>query len=144
MLDDVRYALRGFRKTPAFTAVALLTLTLAIGANTALFSLLNALALRDLLREIGIRIALAADPFRVMTEVVRDGLAVTLGGVVVGFAAALGTSVLVKSLLFGISNHDPVTLLAAPTSLIVITIAACLLPAARAARVDPILALRAE
>jgi len=144
VLDDVRYALRGFRKTPAFTAVALLTLTLAIGANTALFSLLNALALRDLLREIGIRIALAADPFRVMTEVVRDGLAVTLGGVVVGFAAALGTSVLVKSLLFGISNHDPVTLLAAPTSLIVITIAACLLPAARAARVDPILALRAE
>jgi putative ABC transport system permease protein len=95
-------------------------------------------------REIGIRVALGAEPLRVMTEVVRDGLAVTLGGVVVGFAAALGTSVLVKSLLFGISHHDPVTLLAAPTSLIVITIAACLLPAARAARVDPMLALRAE
>jgi len=46
--QDVRYALRSYRKTPAFTAVALVTLTLAIGANTAVFSLLNALVLRDL------------------------------------------------------------------------------------------------
>jgi len=48
VLDDARDALRGFRKTPVFTAVAILTLTLAIGANTALFSLLDALVLRDL------------------------------------------------------------------------------------------------
>src|SRR5262245_31062719 len=48
VLDDVRDALRGFRRTPVFTVVALLTLTLAIGANTALFSLLNALLLRNL------------------------------------------------------------------------------------------------
>lgn len=48
MLHDLRYALRGFRKTPVFTVVAILTLTLAIGANTALFTLLNALWLREL------------------------------------------------------------------------------------------------
>jgi ABC-type antimicrobial peptide transport system permease subunit len=95
-------------------------------------------------REIGIRVALGAEPVRVMTAVIRDGLAVTVGGIAVGFLAALGTSVLVKSLLFGITNHDPLTLFAAPTSLIVITVLACLRPAARAARVDPTLALRAE
>jgi ABC-type antimicrobial peptide transport system permease subunit len=72
------------------------------------------------------------------------GLAVTLGGVALGFVAALGAVQLVKSLLFGITAHDPVTLVAAPASLIVITVVACLLPAARAARVDPMLALRAE
>jgi len=95
-------------------------------------------------REIGIRVALGAAPRRVMAGVVRDGLAVTLGGVALGFVAALGAVRLVKSLLFGITTHDPVTLLVAPTSLIVITVVACLLPAARAARVDPMLALRAE
>jgi predicted permease len=95
-------------------------------------------------REIGIRMALGAEPLRVMSGVVRDGLTVTLGGAVLGLAAALGTVQLVKSQLFGITPHDPVTLLAAPSSLIVITILACLLPAARAARVDPMLALRAE
>jgi len=76
--------------------------------------------------------------------VILDGLTVTLGGVGIGFFAALATSVLVTSLLFGISNHDPVTLFVAPTSLIVITVAACLLAAARASRVDPRLALHAE
>src|SRR5215207_2315914 len=48
LIHDVRLALRGFWKTPVFTAGAVLTLTLAIGANTAIFSLLNALVLRDL------------------------------------------------------------------------------------------------
>src|SRR5262249_36573919 len=95
-------------------------------------------------REIGIRMALGAEPIRVMGGVVRDGLAVTLAGAALGFAAALGTVQLVKSLLFGITPHDPLTLIAAASSLIVITILASLLPAARAARIDPMLALRAE
>ena len=125
-------ALAGF-----FGAVALLL------AAVGLYGLMS-YSVTQRRREIGIRVALGAEPFRVMTGVVRDGLAVTLGGVVVGFVAALGTSQLVKSILFGITPHDPVTLLAAPTSLIVITVVACFLPAARAARVDPMLALRAE
>jgi putative ABC transport system permease protein len=95
-------------------------------------------------REISIRVALGADPRRVMTGIVGDGLMVTLVGVAAGFAAALATVQLVKSLLFGITVYDPATLLAAPTSLIVIAVIACLFPAARAARVDPALALRAE
>src|SRR5262249_7301609 len=61
-------------------------------------------------REIGIRVALGADTRRVMTEVVKDGVSVTLAGAAVGFAAALGSVQLVKALLFGVAPHDPVTL----------------------------------
>jgi predicted permease len=95
-------------------------------------------------REIGIRVALGAEPRRVMADVVRDSVAVALGGVAIGFVAALATVQLVKSLLFGVTPHDPVTLFVAPASLIAIAIAASMLPAARAARVDPMVALRAE
>jgi predicted permease len=95
-------------------------------------------------REIGIRVALGAAPRRVMREVVRDGLAVTLTGVAAGFAAALATVQLVRSLLFGVTPHDPLTLVAAPASLVAVAMVACLLPAARAARVDPMIALRTE
>jgi putative ABC transport system permease protein len=95
-------------------------------------------------REIGIRMALGAEPLRVMRGVVKDGLAVTLTGAALGLGAALGTVQLVKSLLFGITPRDPLTFVTALSSLIVITILASLLPAARAARVDPMLALRAE
>jgi ABC-type antimicrobial peptide transport system permease subunit len=95
-------------------------------------------------REIGIRVALGAEPGRVVREVLRDGLALTLSGVTAGFAAALATVHLVKSLLFGVVPHDPVTLLTAPATLIIVAIVACLLPAARAARIDPMMALRSE
>jgi predicted permease len=105
---------------------------------------LMAYAVAQRQREIGIKVALGAEPSRVMTEVVRDGLAVTLTGVAAGFAVALATVQLVRSLLFGVTPHDPLTLLAAPASLIVVAVVACLLPAARAARVDPMIALRAE
>jgi ABC-type antimicrobial peptide transport system permease subunit len=66
---------------------------------------------------------------------------VTLIGVAAGLAVAMAAVQLVQSLLFGVDPHDPLT---APASLIVVAVAACLLPAARAARVDPMIALRAE
>jgi ABC-type antimicrobial peptide transport system permease subunit len=69
---------------------------------------------------------------------------VTLIGVAAGLAVAMAAVQLVQSLLFGVDPHDPLTLLAAPAWLIVVAVAACLLPAARAARVDPMIALRAE
>ena len=128
-----------------------MTATLA-GFFGALALLLSAIGLYGLMaysvaqrqREIGIRVALGAEPRRVMTEVVRDGLAVTGLGIAAGGAAALGTVQLVRSLLFGITPHDPLTLLAAPALLVLVALTACLLPAARAARTDPMVALRAE
>ena len=95
-------------------------------------------------REIGIRMALGADTARVVRDVIRDGLAVSVGGVGIGFAAALAATQVVKSLLFGVTPHDPLTLLAAPTLLVGITIIASAVPAMRAARVDPMVVLRAE
>jgi ABC-type antimicrobial peptide transport system permease subunit len=71
-------------------------------------------------------------------------VSVTLAGAAVGFAAALASVQLVKTLLYGIAPHDPITLIAAPLSLLLIAALACAIPALRAARVDPIVALRAE
>jgi ABC-type antimicrobial peptide transport system permease subunit len=80
----------------------------------------------------------------VTAEVLRDGLRITLTGVGVGFAAALASVQLVKSLLFGITPYDPLTASIAPIALVIVATLACLLPALRASRVDPIVALRAD
>jgi putative ABC transport system permease protein len=79
-----------------------------------------------------------------MRDVIRDGLAVSLGGVAIGLAAALAGTQLVKSLLFGVTPRDPMTMLATTTLLVAIAIVASVVPAIRAARVDPMVALRAE
>jgi ABC-type antimicrobial peptide transport system permease subunit len=77
-------------------------------------------------------------------DVIRDGLAVSLAGVGIGLAGALATTQLVKSLLFGVTPRDPLTMLVAPALLVAITIIASVVPSIRAARVDPMTALRAE
>ncbi len=95
-------------------------------------------------REIGIRMALGADAGRVIGRVVGDAVTITAVGVLVGGAAALATAQLLRALLFGVTMYDAVTMIAAPALLLMTAIAACLEPAARAARVDPVLTLRAE
>ena len=95
-------------------------------------------------REIGVRVALGARPRDVSRLVVGQGIAVTLGGVVVGVLAALGLTRYLGSLLFGVKSSDPVTFAAAVVLLLVIAVLASYLPARRAARVDPMVALRYE
>ena len=95
-------------------------------------------------REIGIRMALGADSWRVMAGVVRGAVQITTVGVLVRRAAALAAAQVLRTLLFGVTTYDPVTMIAAPALLLVIALVACLEPAARAARVDPIQTLRAE
>jgi predicted permease len=95
-------------------------------------------------REIGIRMALGADARRVMVRVVGDAVQITAVGVLVGGAAALAAAQVLRTLLFGVTTYDPVTMITAPALLLMTAIVACLAPAARAARVDPILTLRAE
>ncbi len=92
-------------------------------------------------REIGIRMALGADAGRVMVGVVGDAVQITGVGVLVGGAAALATAQLLRTLLFGVTTYDAVTMITAPALLLMTAIAACLGPAAR---VDPMLTLRAE
>ncbi len=95
-------------------------------------------------REIGIRMALGADAGRVMAGVMGDAVQITVAGVLVGGAVALAAAQLLRTLLFGVTTYDAVTMMAAPALLLITAIAACLEPAARAARLDPMLTLRAE
>jgi predicted permease len=112
-------------------------------AGVGLFGLMS-YAVAQRRREIGIRMALGADRGRVVREVVGDGLTVTLAGLAVGVVAALATVRVVKTLLFGVTPEDPLTLAVVTTSLVAIAVLACSVPASRAARVDPMIALRGE
>jgi putative ABC transport system permease protein len=105
---------------------------------------LMAYAVAQRQREIGIRVALGAGRARVMRDVVVDGLSVALGGVAIGTMASLAATQLVKSLLFGVTPRDPLTLAAAPALVVAVAVLASLVPAIRATRVDPMIALRAE
>jgi predicted permease len=93
-------------------------------------------------REIGIRVALGAQPGALRWLFVRYGLALAGAGAVTGLAAAAGLTRLMKSVLFGISPIDPVTYAAVPLVLIAATVLASYLPARRAAAVDPVETLR--
>jgi predicted permease len=95
-------------------------------------------------REIGIRIALGATPGAVVGMIVRHGMGVALAGASAGIVAALALSRLIESLLFGVPGTDPLTLAVVAVVLLAISFSACYVPALRAARIDPIGALRAE
>ncbi len=93
-------------------------------------------------RELGIRLALGATAREVRGMVFLQGIVLTAVGVVVGIAAAFGLSRLIANLLFEMSPNDPVTFVAIPLVLIAVAALAIYLPARRASRVDPVIALR--
>ncbi len=94
------------------------------------------------IREMGVRVALGATPGSILRLVVGRGLAMTLAGVVVGLVAAAGLTRLMSGLLFGVSAIDPWTFALTVPVLCLVAAAACYLPARRASRVDPLIALR--
>jgi hypothetical protein len=220
---DVRFAMRTLLRTPGFTVVAVATLALGIGANTAIFSVINAVLLRPLpypeaerlvfltewseqvpemsfsvanlkdLRDQGtvfesivgsngqnfilsavggeaaaiepervngrqitsgafatlgrppiLRMALGAEREHVLRMVLRNGTVLALSGIVIGLAASFALARLVAALLFETSTADPPTFSVVPLLLFAIALLASYLPARRAARVDPMAALRYE
>ena len=94
--------------------------------------------------EIGIRMALGARTRDVLRLVLASGLRLTLLGVAIGAALALGLGRLLSTLLFGVSAKDPLTFVAVAAVLTVVALAACYIPARRAMRIDPMVALRYE
>lgn len=95
-------------------------------------------------QEIGIRMALGAQARKVPWLILRQGLVWIGIGLALGFTAALALTRVMESLLFGVGARDPVTFVAVAVVLSAVAVAACLLPARRAARVDPMVALRYE
>jgi putative ABC transport system permease protein len=95
-------------------------------------------------REIGVRMALGAQRADVMRLILGEGAKMALIGVTVGLGAALGLIQLIANQLFGVSAHDPLTFIAGAILLGLVALLACYVPARRAVRVDPMIALRYE
>jgi putative ABC transport system permease protein len=117
----------------------LATLLAAVG----IFGVMNySVTLRT--REIGLRMALGAQPARVLMLVLKQGLLLTLVGVGIGLAVALALTRVMSSLLFGVNATDPATFVAIVPLLTAVSLLACYIPARRATRIDPLVALRYE
>jgi putative ABC transport system permease protein len=198
LLQDDRYAWRSMRRQPAFVALAVGTLALGIGANAAIFSVVNAVLLRphgdvpvrtstmnDALSisvarprfrtmligvfaffalalaiagvygvmtyavsrrtsEIGVRMAIGAASTDILKLVMAQGLRLALTGIAIGCALAYALAQLLRGMLFAVAPADPVVFVAVPIALPATVAAATAVPALRAARVNPMQALRAE
>ena len=95
-------------------------------------------------REIGLRMALGAQPIQVFSQVVRYGASMALIGVVAGLAMALGLSRFMTATVLGIPARDPLTFAIVPLGLLAVAAAATIVAARRAVRIDPVAALRDE
>ena len=95
-------------------------------------------------REIGSRMALGARAADVLKLIVRNGMGPVLLGVALGLAGAIGLTRLTVSLLFGVTPTDAVTLATVTVGLVLVALIACCIPARRATKVDPLVALRYE
>jgi ABC-type antimicrobial peptide transport system permease subunit len=95
-------------------------------------------------QEIGIRLALGAQVRQVKNMVVGQGMLLALAGVVLGVGAAFWLARFISTFLFGVSTRDPLVFIGVPALLTLVALVAVWLPARRASRVDPIIALRYE
>jgi len=121
----------------AFAAIALFLAALGIYGVLAYF-------VSQRSRELGIRLALGAKPKALFAMVVAQGMRPVAAGAIVGLAAAMGVTTVMRALLFEVTPLDPATYVAATIALGTIALAACAVPAIRATRVDPLVALRTE
>ena len=128
------------------------TLTILLGSVAAISLLVGGIGVMNIMlvsvtertREIGIRVALGARTLDVMRLVVRKGFSLTAIGVGIGLAGAVVLTRIMASLLFGVNATDPITYVSIAVLLMIVAMLACYLPARRAAKVDPIVALRYE
>jgi putative ABC transport system permease protein len=146
VVTDIR-TLEEMKSTSA-ASTRLRTTLLAVFAALAL--LLSAIGIYGVIsytvaqrtHELGVRAALGAPAKALIGMVVRNGMILTLIGLTLGFAGAIGLTRLLGTLLFGVSPRDPLTLVGSAAILAAVALLACYVPARRAARMDPLVALR--
>jgi putative ABC transport system permease protein len=127
----------GFFLLGIFATIGLVLVTIGV------YSVLGYTAARRT-HEIGIRMALGAERSDVLKLVINMGLRLIILGVAIGLAISLGIAKVLATQLWGVSPYDPATLIAVPLLLLLTGLVACWVPARRAARVDPLIALRYE
>jgi predicted permease len=135
-------------RSMARTSFTLVMLGIA-GAMALLLGLIGiygviAYAVSQRTREIGIRLALGAQPAEVRRMFVRYGLGLCVTGIAIGIVAAAALTRVMKSLLFGVAPMDPITFAAVPAALLIATLVASYLPARRVSAIDPVKCMRAE
>ncbi len=140
---DGRLAESVWRQRLAATAMGALSLAALIIAALGVFGIIGYLVSRRT-HEIGVRMAIGADRREIIWLVMREGIWFTAGGVGLGLCGAMMLTRYLSSLLYGVSATDPITMALAAVSLASAALLACYLPARRAARVDPLVALRHE
>jgi len=141
-MDRVLEEARGGPKLTVWLMAAFATLALVLAAIGVYGVMSYAVARRT--QEVGIRMALGARRGQVLGMVLREGMRTIIIALVVGIATAGVATRLLSSQLFGVSTTDPLTFISVPVLLSIVALAACYLPARRASRVDPIVALRAD
>jgi putative ABC transport system permease protein len=132
--------------SPQRFSVTLISLFTVIALGLAVIGVYGVMAYMVAQRthEIGLRMALGARPRDMLKLVVGQGLWLATIGVIAGLGTGMVSTRLLKGLLFGVSAHDPVTALVVAAALIFVALVACYLPARRAMKVDPMIALRYE
>ena len=135
LLQDLRFGLRMLRKSPGLTALLL--------AGLGIYGVIS-FVVSERAHEFGIRRALGAHDGDILLMVLRQGLRLAITGAAVGILGALVVSRLMAGLLYGVSATDPLTFAGVTILLALVAVAACYVPARRAMRVDPMMALRYE
>ena len=141
-LDDALSASLSERRF-SMEMVALFALTALLLAGLGIYGTISYLV-SERAHEIGIRLALGAQRGKILEMVLRQGLGLALGGAAVGLVGAVIAAHLMAGLLYGVRPTDPLTFVGVTLVLTVVALAACYLPARRAMRVDPLVALRNE